>query len=281
VIVLAVAIAVYGALVWYPVRATSRVMVPSSTEFEAARSIYEATVQAFPESADPVALTEGAGGVLETADQARAAITDAQTSLEARTPLSIPLVDRRAPLPLARDLRDRMLSFYLAALELVTDMEGVARYLTEIAAVLPRLDALRSALGDPRTPAQVDGVLPAARPVADQLIADVEVLNPPPELGPTHEELRAIAGAARGRLEELDRLRGRTGRPIIRTLVAEIRAQLDTFGATALGGAGAALDAGLAPRIGELQRQIRAITQDLAVLREQYELDDVVVPGAA
>ncbi len=278
---LAVAIAVYGALVWYPVRATSTVMVPSSTDFEGARSIYEATVQAFPESADPAAVAEGAAGVLETADRAREAITQAQTSLEARTPLSIPLVDRRAPLPLARDLRDRMLSFYLAALELVTDMEGVARYLTEITAVLPRLDALRGALGDPRTPDQVDRVLPAARPVADQLIADVEVLSPPLEVGPTHEELRAIAGAARGRLEELDRIRGKTGRPIIRTLVAEIRAQLDTFGATALGGAGAALETGLRPRIAELQGQIRAITQALALLREQYELDDVVVPEAA
>jgi hypothetical protein len=278
---LAVAIAVYGVLVWYPVRATSSVMVPSSTEFEAARSIYEATVQAFPQSADPVAVAEGAGSVLETADRAREAITDAQTSLEARTPLSIPVVDRRAPLPLARDLRERMLSFYLAALELVTDLEGVARYLTEITAVLPRLDALRSALGDPRTPAQVDGVLPAARPVADQLIADVEVLSPPLELGPTHEEIRAIAGAARGRLEELDRIRGKTGRPIIRTLVTEIRAQLDTFGATVLGGAGAAREAGIAPRIADLQSQIRAITQGLALLREQYELDDVVVPEGA
>jgi hypothetical protein len=280
-VILAVAVALYGALVWYPVRATSSVMVPSSTEFEAARSLYVATVQAFPESADPVAVTEGAASVLETADQAREAITAAQTSLEARTPLSIPLFDRRAPLPFARDLRDRLLSFYLAALELVTDMEGVARYLTEITAVLPRLDALRGALGEPRTPDQVDGVLPAARPVADQLIADVEVLSPPLELGPTHEELRALAGAVRGRLEELGRIRGKTGRPIIRTLVTEIRAQLDTFGGTVLGGPTAALEAGLRPRIAELQRQIEAIIQRLALLREQHELDDVVVPGAA
>jgi hypothetical protein len=281
VVVAALAVAVYGALVWYPVRATASLMVPSSSEFEAARSTYESTVSAFPEAADPAALIEGAGAVLQGAERAREAITDAQTRLEARAPVSIPLLDRRAPLPLARDLRDRMLSFYLAGLELVTDMESAARYLTEIAAVLPRLDALRSALGDPRTPNQVDGVLPAARPVADQLIADVEVLSPPLELGPTHEELRAIAGATRGRLEELDRIRGKTARPIIRTMVTEIRAQLDTFGATVLAGPGAAMEAGLAPRIAELQRQIRAITEALALLREQYELDDVVVPGAA
>ena len=256
-------------------------MVSSSEEFERARTAYEATTGAFPNSPDPAILVQQAAAVLAAADAARAAITDAETRLEARSPVSIPVLDRRPPLPLAHDLRERMLSFYLGALELVADMEGVARYLTEVAAVLPKLEDLRSALGTPRTPAEVDAVIPAARAVADQLLADLDALSPPVETGSLNEALRAIAGTTRGHLDELDKVRGRVARPILATLVTEIGTQLDTFRDTFIGGPGAALEAGLAPRMAELAGQSGRITEGLARLRDEHGLDEVVVPAAS
>ena len=275
------AIVAYGGLFWYPVRAAASLMVSSSEEFERARTAYEASTGAFPNSPDPAILVQQAAAVLAAADAARAAITDAETRLEARSPVSIPVLDRRPPLPLAHDLRERMLSFYLGALELVADMEGVARYLTEVAAVLPKLEDLRSALGTPRTPAEVDAVIPAARAVADQLLADLDALSPPVETGSLNEALRAIAGTTRGHLDELDKVRGRVARPILATLVTEIGTQLDTFRDTFIGGPGAALEAGLAPRMAELASQSGRITEGLARLRDEHGLDEVVVPAAS
>jgi hypothetical protein len=275
------AIVAYGGLFWYPVRAAASLMVSSSEEFERARTAYEATTGAFPNSPDPAILVQQAAAVLAAADAARAAITDAETRLEARSPVSIPVLDRRPPLPLAHDLRERMLSFYLGALELVADMEGVARYLTEVAAVLPKLEDLRGALGTPRTPAEVDAVIPAARAVADQLLADLDALSPPVETGSLNEALRAIAGTTRGHLDELDKVRGRVARPILATLVTEIGTQLDTFRDTFIGGPGAALEAGLAPRMAELASQSGRITEGLARLRDEHGLDEVVVPAAS
>jgi hypothetical protein len=276
-----VAVLVYGGLFWYPVRAAKSLIVPSSEEFEKARTAYEATTGAFPNSPDPATLVQQAAAVLASADAARQAITDAETRLEARSPVSIPVLDRRPPLPLAHDVRERMLSFYLGALELVADMEGVARYLTEVAAVLPKMEDLRGALGNPRTPAEVDAVIPAARAVADQILADLDALAPPVEIGSLHEALRAIVATTRGHLDELDAVRGRAARPILSTLVTEIGAQLDTFRETFIGGPGAALEAGLAPRMAELTGQIQRILEGLARLRDEHGLDDVVVPAAS
>jgi hypothetical protein len=276
-----VAVLTYGGLFWYPVRAAKSLMVASSGEFENARGAYEATTGAFPNSPDPAILVQQAAAVLAAADAARDAITDAQTRLEARSPVSIPVIDRRPPVPLAHDLRERMLSFYLGALELVADLEGVARYLTEVAAVLPKLDDLRGALGNPQTPAAVDTVIPAARAVADQLIADVDALAPPADIGSLHAALRAIVGTTRGHLDELDAVRGRAARPVLATLVAEIGTQLDTFRDTFIGGPGAALEAGLAPRMADLASQIRRIAEGLARLRDEHGFDEVIVPAVS
>ena len=276
-----VAVLTYGGLFWYPVRAAKSLMVASSGEFENARGAYEATTGAFPNSPDPAILVQQAAAVLAAADAARDAITDAQTRLEARSPVSIPVIDRRPPVPLAHDLREQMLSFYLGALELVADLEGVARYLTEVAAALPKLDDLRSALGNPKTPAAVDAVIPAARAVADQLIADVDALAPPADIGSLHAALRAIVGTTRGHLDELDAVRGRAARPVLATLVAEIGTQLDTFRDTFIGGPGAALEAGLAPRMADLASQIRRIAEGLARLRDEHGFDEVIVPAVS
>jgi hypothetical protein len=272
------ALLVYGGLFWYPVRAAANLMVPSSEEFEGVRAAYEATIQAFPNAPDSATQAQQAGAVLQAADVARGALSDAETRLEARTALSIPVLDRRPPLPLAKDLREGMLAFYLGALELIADMQGVARYVTELSVVLPKVEELRGALGNPRTPAEVDTVLSAARPVADQLLAAVEALASPFETSAVHESLRAIAGTTRSRLDELDRIKGRTARPIVATLVTEIGTELDTFLSTAAGAPGAALEAGLAPRMAELDGQIRRIVERLARLRDEHDLDDVVVP---
>jgi hypothetical protein len=267
----------YAGLFWYPGRAASGLMVSSSEEFDEVRTAYEATVGAFPNSPDPAVLAQQAAALLSAAEGTRTAIQDAQTRLEGRTPVSIPIFDRRAPLPLARDLRDRMLGFYLGALELVADMQGAARYMSEAAALLPRLEDLRTSLGNPKTPAQVDAVLPAARGVADQLIADLGALTAPSEVGSVHEALRAIAGATRGQLDELDKIRGRTARPILATLVTDIGAQLDSFRETYVGGPSVALEAGFASRMVELDDQIGSIIEGLAALRDEHGLTDVVV----
>lgn len=268
----------YGGLFWYPLRAAASLMVPSSAEFEGVRAAYSATVQAFPNAPDSATQVQQAGAVLQAADVARGTLTDAETRLEARTPVSIPVLDRRSPLPLAKDIRERMLAFYLGALELIADMQSVARYVTDLSAVLPKVEELRVALGNPRTPAQVDAVLLAARPVADQLLAGVEALASPFETSAIHESLRAIARTTRGRLDELDRIKGRTARPILATLLTEIRTELDTFLNTAVGGPGAALEAGFAPRMAELDGQIRRIVEGLARLRNEHGVDDVEVP---
>jgi hypothetical protein len=268
----------YGGLFWYPVRAAASLMVPSSAEFEGVRAAYTATVQAFPNAPDSPTQVQQAGAVLQAADVARGTLTDAETRLEARTPVSIPVLDRRSPLPLAKDIRERMLAFYLGALELIADMQSVARYVTDLSAVLPKVEELRVALRNPRTPAQVDAVLLAARPVADQLLAGVEALGSPFETSAIHESLRAIARTTRGRLDELDRIKGRTARPILATLLTEIRTELDTFLNTASGGPGAALEAGFAPRMAELDGQIRRIVEGLARLRNEHGVDDVEVP---
>lgn len=273
-----IGVLVYGGLFWYPMRAAASLMVPSSEEFDQVRTAYEATVGAFPNSTDPAILVQQAAALLAAADGARATIQDAETRLEGRTPVTIPVLDRRPPLPLANELRDRMLAFYLGALELVADMEGVARYLSEAAVVLPKLEDLRGALGNPTTPAEVDAVLPAARAVADQLLADLDALTPPAEIGSLHEALRAIAGTTRSHLDRLDQVRGRTARPILATLVTEIGAQLDSFRETYIGGPGGALEAGLASRMAELANQIQRIVEGLTRLRDDHGLDDVVVP---
>jgi hypothetical protein len=272
----AIALLLYAGLLWYPQQAAAGVMVPSSEEFDEVRTAYEGTVGAFPNSPDPAVLAQQAAALLGAADDTRAAILDAETRLEGRTPLSIPVLNRRPPLPLARDLRDRMLAFYLGALELTADMEGVAGYMSQASGVLPKLEDLRGALGNPTTPRQVDGALPAARAVADQLLADLDALAAPPEVGSLHGALRAIAGTTRGQLDELDKIRGRTARPLIATLVTEIGAQLDSFRETYVGGPASVLEAGFTSRMTELANQIRAIDDGLARLRDEHGLADVV-----
>lgn len=273
-----IALLAYGGLFWYPVRSAAGLMVPSSVEFEGVRAAYSATIQAFPNAPDPPTQAQQAGAVLQAADAARAALVDAQTQLEARTAVSIPILDRRSPLPLAKETRGRMLAYYLGALELIADVQGVSRYVTDLSVVLPKVEELRAALGNPRTPAEVDAALPGARPVADQLLAGVEALASPFETSAVHESLRAIAGTTRSRLDELDRIKGRTARPIVATLVTEIGTELDTFLSTAAGAPGAALEAGLAPRMAELDGQIRRIVEGLTRLRDEHGVDDVVVP---
>ena len=253
-------------------------MVSSSEQFETARTAYEATTGAFPNSPDPAVLVQQAAAVLAAADAARDAIADGQSRLEARSPVSIPIIDRRQPLPLAHEIREQMLVFYLGALELVADLEGAARYLTEAAVVLPKLEDLRGALGNPQTPAEVDAVIPAARAVADQILADVDALAAPPDVGSLHEALRAIVTTIRGSLDQLDGVRRRAARPVLATLVTEIGTQLDSFRQTFVGGPEAALDAGLGARIAELATQIRRIAQGLARLRDEHGLGDVIVP---
>lgn len=121
-------------------------------------------------------------------------------------------------------------------------------------------------------------MLGAARPVADQLVADVEALTPPAELGSTHEAIRAIAGGIRAALDELDAVVGRTARPIIETLVAEIGEQLTDLENAVLGAPQATHDATLGPKIAEFDQQAERVTSGLRRLRDDHGIDGLTVP---
>lgn len=268
----------YGGFVWYPVKAAGDLMRPASQEFVGARDSYRAVVDAFPAVPELQTLNEGLTATLAATQPAREALSEAQTALDARDTVDIPVVRSRPALKRALELRERMVDFYIGALELVADIEGDARYLTSLLQVLPRVPALRSALGTPKTPKEVDQVLGAARPIADQLVADVEALSAPAELGSTHEAARAIASGIRTALDELDGVTGRTARPIIETLVAEIGEQLTDLEETVLGAPQASRDATLGPRIAEFDKQATRVANGLRRLRDDHGIEGLTIP---
>jgi hypothetical protein len=201
-------------------------------------------------------------------------------SVSPATPLNVPVISGRRPLRLATQLRDRMLEFYVGGLEVIADLESVGGYLAELMPVLPRADDVAAALGRPRTPGAVDDALAVARPIADQLVADLEALTPPPELRPLHESLASIAGRIREALDELDAAQGPGARPVIGALVEEIAAEAGSLTENALGAPDAALDAGLSRRIEELERNVRAIVAGLEELRDDYDIEGLSVPAS-
>ena len=278
-IVLLLALAAYAALWWYPARNAAVLMDPSAGEFVAARRAYLAVVNGYPDELSAATLDETAGGMLEGAGTARPVLTDSQATLERRNPLTVPVIKGREPLPTAHRIRQRMIDFYIGALELITDVESIARYLNELGPLLPKADDLKEVLGSPKTPDEVDEALAAARPIADQLLADVEALTAPVELGSVHEALKAIASRTRTDLDELDQVTGRGAGPILQTLVKEMRRQLKTFRETILSSPAEATKAGLAARIDHLGRVQQRIIDGLAELHDDYGLD-VTVPAA-
>jgi hypothetical protein len=201
------AVGAYAALVWYPLREAEEAMAPASRDFAAALEPLERTVDAFPENGDPALLAEAAD-VLGFADDARARLTEAQIRLEDEAPPNMPIVSQRGALRIARETHQGMQEFHVAALELVGRLEVASRYLTQLAPTLTTVDNLETALGDPDTPAEIEGAVASGTPIVEQLLADLRALSPPDEVGPVHASLTAIARGIRSGVEDLGELTG-------------------------------------------------------------------------
>ncbi|HVM11263.1 MAG TPA: hypothetical protein VM638_02130 [Actinomycetota bacterium] len=262
--------AAWGAFRWYPERAAAQLLRGPSETFASTADAYNAAVHAFPTQPTAETLETQVSASVTTSARARPALADLQGRIEARDPVTIPVVRNRDPLPLAHRVRARMLDFAIGGLELIADMEGVSTYLQEAAPLLETADELESELGTPRTPRDVDGSAEAVRPVAGRLVSELGALTPPPELTATHESARAIAERIQADLTELDDVTGRGAEPIIRSLAQQIRRQLGSLRETLLSAPEEARDAGgLGARIDHLEAVQERIVRGLLRLRNR------------
>jgi hypothetical protein len=269
----------YVALFWYPERAAGDLLRPSSEEFAEALDSYRSMVRAIPpEGTQPEAVSSAVGVMLEETDDARTTLTRAQGALEAREPVNIPVVSSRPPLDDATRIRDRMLSFYTGSLELVADLESVSGYLTELGSTLPLIDNLERALSEGE---DTGAIVAAATPVSEQLVADLQALTPPEELGSVHTSLLAIAATIRGDLEEASASAGEpAAEPVIAALLDDARAELETFRETVGTAFDTALGAGIGAQIRRLDRQAGRVIDDLTDVRDQHDLTGLTIPAA-
>lgn len=257
--------AAYAALIWYPDRAAADLMRPLSSDFATSASPLSSAIASFPEGNGTESLAASAD-VLAATDEARRALVNAQIDLEEQSTVSVPILSSREPLDLANDTRERLEAFYPLALELVGDLEAAARYLTNLMPVLPNLDNLRAAL---RGPGSVEQMVAAARPIAEQLLADVRTLSPPAELSTVQASLLAISRGIGGSIDEMERV-GQTGATrVVRALREDIRSQVDSFAQAASEAPSEALAGGLADQIAEAERRIERITAALRALADQ------------
>lgn len=272
--------AAYVALFWYPERGARDLLRPSSEEFAGGLEAYRAMVQSVPpEGTEPEAVSSAVGTVLQETDDARATLARAQGSLEAREPVGIPVISSRPPLEDAARIRDRMLSFYTGALELVADLESVSGYLTELGSTLPLIDNLERALGQPGAEG-TDQIVAAASPVTEQLLADLQSQVPPEELGSLHESLLAIAGTIREDLEEAASSNQPGAEPVVAAFLDDARDELDTFRSTVGTAFDTALGAGIGDQIRRLDRRAGRVIADLAEVRDDYGLTGLTIPAA-
>ncbi len=276
VLVLLVAGGAYTALTWYPRRAATDLMQPSSTEFAVAAGAYRAAIGALPPAAtDPQVLVDQSATILTAAGAARQQLTDASSLLEGREPTDLPVISDRPPLNTAIRLREEMLAFYTMALETVADVESAAGYLSSLAPILPELDNLATTLTDPD---DLGAAVAAATPVADQVIADLQALTPPDELGGLHSSLAAIARRIRADLDELTET-GQTGQtPVTRALLENVRTDIGTLRETMGTAPDAARQAGLGAQIEEIEVRIVGIIEALTTLRDRYDITGLTIP---
>lgn len=269
----------YAGLVWYPERAAGDLARPLSEGFTASRAAVDGAIAAFP--TDPALESlPAADQVLSAADGARTTLAAAQLELEEQPAVTIPVISDRDPLRLANLVRDRLEAYYPEALDLIGDLEASARYLTQLTPVLPTLDNLEAALEGPLGQGGLGGILGAARPVADQLLADVRTLSPPDELATSQASLLAIARGIKGSIQELERVGGEGRSPVLRALLEDVRSQLASFRETVAAATGEARAAGLDERIVALDEREAAIAADLRRLEEQG-LEGLTIPGDA
>jgi hypothetical protein len=277
---LLIATALYAGLTWYPARAAEGLMRPTSGEFARSVDAFRTSVEAIPEEADPEELLEGAAATRPIFEDARTTLAEAQIALEDRTTGNVPVLSSRAPLRQALDLRERVLAFYTSGLEIVSDLESVAGYLTELQTVLPQLGNIRRALEDAGG-GNLGGAVASASPVANQMLSDLRALIPPDELGAAHASLVSIARRIRANLEEISGADGPGARPVVNALLGDIQNEIASFQAT-VGQAGElARRGGLGTRVEHLDREVEAIAGTLAELRSLYDVEGIQIPEEA
>lgn len=271
--------AAYGGLVWYPERAAADLMEGPSEAFDGSLAAYRATVSAFPPGAtDPQALVDGCGTVVATSGPTRDRLTADTIELERQAPPEVPVVSSRPPLQQARELRDLILEFNTMAQEVLGRLEAVCGYVTQANGVLPQLESLGSTLGDPRDLDAIRASVAAATPIAEQLLADLRALAPPPDLGGLHSALQAIARRIRADLDEIDRTAQAGSTPVVRALLGDIRSSFDDFRQTLGTAPQEAGAASLSGAIEETEGDARRIVEGLRALREVHGLTGVTVP---
>ncbi|MGH2682733.1 MAG: hypothetical protein ACRDIX_05825 [Actinomycetota bacterium] len=278
ILVILVAGSVYGAFAWYPRQVAGQAVGPTSRAFSDGLEAFQGMLAGYPVRPRRGAIEAGAEAILERADPTRQALGAGQGELvEHRLP-SLPVIGTRPPLSIAAGVQDEMAFFYTGALEVVADLEGIARYLTQIDPTLPKLDNLREELGNPRTPGEIARAAAGARAVARQLIADLRAVTPPEEVGPIHAALLATAQAIRRDLDDIDRISRQGRSPVLRALIEDVESRIGSYRDTFTTAPGETMDAALEPAIAAVNRSVRRIVQNLTVLREEYGVTGLTVP---
>jgi hypothetical protein len=170
--------------------------------------------------------------------------------------------------------------FMTGALEVVGDLEAVARYLTQVGPTLRKLESLRQELGNPRAPAEIDRAAAGARAVAGQLIADLRAITPPEEMGPIQAALMATARAIRKDLDDIDRISRQGRSPVLRALIEDVDSRIHSYRATFTAAPRETMDAALGSAVDAVNRSVRGIVERLVVLRDEYGVTGLTVPRA-
>lgn len=279
-LLLLVAAAVYAGLAWYPRRVVGQALGPSSAGFSEGLVAYQQLLAAYPDRRKPGAIEQGADALLQRADPTRQALGSGRGELEGHRVPSVPVIGTRPPLSIAGGVQDEMEFFYTSALEVVADLEAVARYLTQIGPTLPKLENLREELGNPRTPGEIDRAAAGARAVANQLIADLRAVTAPEEMGPIHAGLLATVRAVRKDLDDIDRISRQGRSPVLRALIDDVESRIRSYRDTFTAAPRETMDAALGPAIAAVDRFARRIIQSLATLRDEYGVAGLTVPRA-
>jgi hypothetical protein len=270
----------YTTLIWVPRTAAGNLMRPSSRDFAEAVEAYRGAVGALPPGAtDPQVLADLAATAASAAAPAREQISEASVALTERRPLDVPIISGRPPLPEAVAIRERMTEFYTGAQQALTSVEVASSYVTQAAVVLPALASIeeRMQTADPDNP---EVAVSAAIPVADQLIADLQALTAPEELGGFHAALQTIAQRLRQGLEALATARGgEVGRPVVAATIRSVRGEIAAFRQTFGTAPRQARGTGLGPLLEDVDALAVEITQRLAALRDAHGVDGLTLPG--
>ena len=277
-VALLVAGAVYTSLGWYPRRVAAQEVGPTSGAFSEGLAAYQEILAAYPASTRPAAIQRGADRLLERADPARQALGAGQGALDAHRIPSLPVIGSRPPLSTATGVHDEMSFFYTGALEVVADLEAVARYVTQISPTLPKLEELRQELGNPRTPGEIDRAAAGARAVVNQLIADLRAVTAPEEMGPIQAELMTTAQAIRKDLDDIDRISRQGRSPVLRALIEDVESRIGSYRGRFRAAPGETMEAVLGPAIAAVDRFARRIIENLAQLRDDYGVAGLTVP---